>query len=408
MRLDLELERSPNNMKLYFLVFLQIAFATETQSFSCKEGSVDEDHLGQRRVCRGGKLSGPCRVRREWSGMLPGERYRFVFTLKNASTRADYRNLVNKHTKEFDNIHNNRQFLAWHRWYLLQMENILRKVDPIVTLPYWDWSLWSGAPWLDQILSFWSEAPWGFGSNGGRNGCVYGGPFGKHQWKLTNGNCLKRNFNGNPPDCIAIHKCLRIPYYRFTQFESTLRDTLHNNMHCRIGGKGGTMCSKLSANAPEFLLHHGFVDKLWSDWQKKGTNYKNAYFKGIIYLYGISPRMGPWNLRDLSKQPGGTCVIYEDPHHKNYKLCHESLSSLTISEIDAIPRQRFTRVSNLEFDLFMLTKKKAKKRVNEEMKSLEPKKVLSKSTEFNSWQDKRLGFKVEDVKEAIEKKRKKR
>ena len=85
--------------------------------------------------------------------LFKSDRYRFVLTLKNASTRADYRNLVNKHTKEFDNIHNNRQFLAWHRWYLLQMENILRKVDPIVTLPYWDWSLWSGAPWLDQVTS---------------------------------------------------------------------------------------------------------------------------------------------------------------------------------------------------------------------------------------------------------------
>ena len=31
------------------------------------------------------------------------------------------------------------------------MENILRKVDPIVTVPYWDWSLWSGAPWLDKV-----------------------------------------------------------------------------------------------------------------------------------------------------------------------------------------------------------------------------------------------------------------
>ena len=43
-------------------------------SQSCKEGSVVNDHFGQRRVCRGGKLGDPCRVRREWSGMLPGER----------------------------------------------------------------------------------------------------------------------------------------------------------------------------------------------------------------------------------------------------------------------------------------------------------------------------------------------
>lgn len=98
--------------------------------------------------------------------------------------------------------------------------------------------------------------------------------------------------------------------------------------------------------------------------------------------------------------------MYDDPHHENYKLCHDSLESLTLAEIDAIARQKFTRVSNLEFDLFMV-KKKGKARANEEMRSLEPKNVLSKSAKLNS-QDNKLGFKVEDVKEAIERKRKKK
>lgn len=98
--------------------------------------------------------------------------------------------------------------------------------------------------------------------------------------------------------------------------------------------------------------------------------------------------------------------MYDDPHHENYKLCHDSLESLTLAEIDAIARQKFTRVSNLEFHLFMV-KKKGKARANEEMRSLEPKNVLSKSAKLNS-QDNKLGFKVEDVKEAIERKRKKK
>ena len=64
-------------------------------------------------------------------------------------------------------------------------------------------SLHSCLSWLTgplillQIMSVWSDAAWGLGSNGGRDGCVYSGPFRKHVWKLTNGNCLKRNFNGN-------------------------------------------------------------------------------------------------------------------------------------------------------------------------------------------------------------------
>ena len=55
-----------------------------------------------------------------------------------------------------------------------------------------------------------------------------------------------------------------------------------------------------------------------------------------------------------------------------------------------------------------MVKRKAKARANElEMNSLEPKKVLSKSAKLN-FQDDKLGFKVENVKEAIERKRKKK
>lgn len=44
-----------------------------------------------------------------------------------------------------------RQFLPWHRWYLMKMENILRKIDCRATIPYWDWSLFSGQPWRRQV-----------------------------------------------------------------------------------------------------------------------------------------------------------------------------------------------------------------------------------------------------------------
>ena len=113
------------------------------------------------------------------------------------------------------------------------------------------------------------------------------------------------------------------------------------------------MCSSYSANAPEFLLHHAFTDKIWTDWQKKGNRYKNAYTEGTIKLYEVSPQLRAQNLLDQFKQPGEVCVVYDDPPHENYKLCHNQLASLSIAEIDAIPRRSFTRLSNLEFDLFV-------------------------------------------------------
>lgn len=74
-------------------------------------------------------------------------RYRFISTVRAASRRKDYQNFIAIHERLFGEIHGVNQFLPWHRWFLLELENILRKVDERVSIPYWDWSLYSGSPW---------------------------------------------------------------------------------------------------------------------------------------------------------------------------------------------------------------------------------------------------------------------
>lgn len=44
---------------------------------------------------------------------------------------------------------------------------------------------------------------------------------------------------------------------------------MHGAIHCAIGGN---MCSAQSAGSPEFWIHHGFVDKIWHDWQQQPGN----------------------------------------------------------------------------------------------------------------------------------------
>ena len=70
------------------------------------------------------------------------------------------------------------------------------------------------------------------------------------------------------------------------------------------------MCSRESASAPEFFLHHAFVDKIWDDWQKKSPAHKYAYFPSVEENM---PRteLRPAQLIDLSNQPGGVSVEYE-------------------------------------------------------------------------------------------------
>ena len=43
------------------------------------------------------------------------------------------------------------------------------------------------------------------------------------------------------------------------------------------------MCTGYAANAPEFFLHHAFLDNIWYRWQEKSLVCKQAY-------YGKSPR----------------------------------------------------------------------------------------------------------------------
>jgi hypothetical protein len=177
------------------------------------------------------------------------------------------------HRKLFDpdpetghGIHTRQHFLSWHRWYILQYENLLRQVDCKVTVPYWDWSVVSRDPWGTTSRDLWHSGQGGFG---GKGNCVNTGPFREGEWQLPSApapRCLSRGLNGNPPDSVAIEELLKIPPTEFQGtrptnpgFEDSLRIDFHNEVHGLIGG---TMASKHSANAPEFFLHHGFIDKV--------------------------------------------------------------------------------------------------------------------------------------------------
>ena len=75
----------------------------------------------------------------------------------------------------------------------------------------------------------------GFGGNGNpsQGRCVNTGPFRTPGWSITTGACLRRRFNGNVPDAVAVQNCVNIN--NFIDFELTLRAPLHNNVHVRIG-----------------------------------------------------------------------------------------------------------------------------------------------------------------------------
>lgn len=62
----------------------------------------------------------------------------------------------------FTAIHAAEEFLPWHRWYILEFENLLKEVDCRAAAVYWDWSVVSNDPWNNAML--FSDQEHGFGS----------------------------------------------------------------------------------------------------------------------------------------------------------------------------------------------------------------------------------------------------
>ncbi len=279
------------------------------------------DACGRRCECQNGKLVKCCRLRKEFTDMTYTERVRYINTVKTASMnqpyKKDYETLLKIHKTFFSigRIHERHFFLPWHRWFILQYENLLQQIDCRVTVPYWDWSLVAASPFSN---SFWSNGANGFGGNG-RSGdrCVNTGPFRREVWKLpasAAGNCLKRQFsNANTfPNAVTIRASISdfSNPHQFADFELMLRGSFHGTVHCLIHG---TMCTHDSATAPEFFLHHGFIDKIWGDWQKQSLSHQfHTYFLTQTEDMTSTPHRSR-DFLDLSNQPGCVCAEYVEP-----------------------------------------------------------------------------------------------
>lgn len=127
-------------------------------------------------------------------------------------------------------------FLAWHRWYLVQLERRLQAVDPAVSLPYWDWAADPGIPAPLDGAAF--LAKWG----------------------------VSRAYDASMMPVAADLAPIRAST-SFGSFQRRL-EAVHGTVHIAVGGGTGTMSSASSPADPIFYLHHANVDRLWHQWQR--------------------------------------------------------------------------------------------------------------------------------------------
>ncbi len=155
-----------------------------------------------------------------------------------------------QHSVNFENgIHWAPQFLAWHRWFLLDVEDQLRAFDSRITLPYWDWTR---ADSQDLDVEPWKSF------FGGRNNT--GGRF--DHWSYTRAPSP----GGTLATMSDVLGALAEPTYQaFRQLEC---GAIHVGAHTWTGSPGHTMAGGDSPLDPLFFLHHGNIDRLWAIWQR--------------------------------------------------------------------------------------------------------------------------------------------
>ena len=114
------------------------------------------------------------------------ERIRFIkaFKLLSSDPRyiRDYEKLGKLHTV----VSQMKNFFPWHRWYVLELEDLHRQIDCRVTIAYRDW-IKDAAHWTrgTEIEDTWNPGPHGLGGNGvSPFDCVMDGPFKKSEYSL--------------------------------------------------------------------------------------------------------------------------------------------------------------------------------------------------------------------------------
>ncbi|MEU6541924.1 tyrosinase family protein [Streptomyces sp. NPDC046859] len=239
-------------------------------------------------------------VRKDVSRLTRTERRRFVEALLEIKRRGVYDEFVRLHIAHFVGdgdrglraAHMAPSFLPWHRRFLLDLENALRRVDSSVTVPYWDWTRdrgTTGVPWTDDLLG-------GNGRSGDRQ--VMTGPFahrGGH-WTIragvSDGTFLTRDLGRSRgpidlPTKRDLQQALDDPVYDVAPWNSTsprgFRNKLegwgrgrdswrnHNRVHRWVGGH---MVGGASVNDPVFWLVHAFVDLQWQRWQQRHRKHR--------------------------------------------------------------------------------------------------------------------------------------
>lgn len=177
----------------------------------------------------------------------------FIDAVKKLRASTDTKNYdyfaeIHMHDKHRGQAHERYNFLPWHREYLLTFEDALRKIDPNVTLPYWDWTK---NPEIPSELSNATE------------------------WGVTRAMQAGDKISSKRKEDIE----LAMSKTTYAAFHDRINGP-HGAVHVEIGGWDRSARRPIGEmadiqNSPRdilFWLHHTYLDKVWDEWSNLNPN----------------------------------------------------------------------------------------------------------------------------------------
>ncbi len=224
-------------------------------------------------------------------------------------------------------------FLPWHRAYVYVFEKMLsvalqqkREDDGVLTLPYWDWTVFdpntddergiprvlSDADYFDPTTNETKPNPLASA---------------RSKWRVEDvapGQPFTRRYvtDGFRPGIVGfasrIENFLNQPQFdNFMAFQSAFDANPHGAVHVRVGGQGdpdtpfglGDLGGVVSAAYdPIFWLHHAMVDKVWFDWQERHGNSSVPQAIRSMGVYSVDNQ--PWTVEDTLDTEGLFAYTY--------------------------------------------------------------------------------------------------
>ena len=172
------------------------------------------------------------------------------------------------------------KFYPWHRMIIYKFEEALQKIDPSITLPFWDWTLDYNDPTNSIIFR-----PEYFGGDGDPNNhnCIKDGI--AKNWTLLqpysrtdkNISCVMRCFEFTGLYSPEILSELLSNACSYDGFRGLTENGPHRSIHMQVAGSCGDLRDMYSTNDPLFFLHHSMIDRMWWRFQTHKPQFLNSF-----------------------------------------------------------------------------------------------------------------------------------